>query len=748
MTRDRLVQLAAVFVALAALVGSALLIDPINRQRQDLQLTFAVENNQGEPPQYALLAAGLGSFRGVAVNALWYRAEMMKRDGRFAEANTLATWITYLQPRFPHVWGFLAWNMAYNISVETYTPQERWDWVSKGVSLIREQGIPYNPNAVRLYRELGWILFHKIGQSTDDVNWYYKGEFAREWEELLGAGPEVLSPQEVVNEMRTVAIYGDRYFSADGLSRAVAFALDAAIEAGEIDALTEDADAIRELSILQLNERLADLRRTVSPGDESAAALLDELDAVVADQITRAERDATTTFLEENPQARPIVEALREQGLSLNQTTLRAIGQCLMFLRFRPADVVATLPPTIMSPDAQTVLPLVVQALNAPPDGPLYAGLFGQLLPYLRAKVLIEDYNMKPTVMWRYMSATPQQVLDDDPTAAGGYGPLDWRHPHTHSLYWSRLGVEQYRDLRDDTRVDILNTQRQALHSLQSLVEAGTVAFNPFNRPGQQIDLLPDPDFIEGYLKIIDETQAMAADDEFGQRIREDAFDQGKENFLQKAVLFSYLYGSPGQAEHYFQRLKAEYGDSNTARSTGWYELDSVGDFVALLIFEEDIGRPGLIGLINSRFVEAFRKGLGVGNPRALAVFSRNLEIAQAVHNLYNEKYAYETGLNVGGGRLRLPPFEEMAFDAFTRFMQDPNHDLIVRVNAYQTAFRLAAQGLPLAPQTYRRWAPTVSEQLAAQGIEPTAAIPVPPNVVESTDGLDQRQGGETIQRQ
>jgi hypothetical protein len=117
MSKDRLVQLVALIVLVAALAGSMLLVDPINERRRDLQLTFAVEANQGDPPQYALLAAGLGSFRGVAVNALWYRAEMMKREGKFAEANTLATWITYLQPRFPHVWGFLAWNMAYNISV-------------------------------------------------------------------------------------------------------------------------------------------------------------------------------------------------------------------------------------------------------------------------------------------------------------------------------------------------------------------------------------------------------------------------------------------------------------------------------------------------------------------------------------------------------------------------------------------------------------------------------------------------------
>ncbi|MEM8737956.1 MAG: hypothetical protein AAGG38_05685 [Planctomycetota bacterium] len=732
MTKDRLTQLVAAAVALLALAGSTLLISPINQQRQDLQLTFAVENNQSEPPQYALLAAGLGSFRGVAVNTLWYRAEMMKREGKFAEANTLATWITYLQPRFPHVWGFLSWNMAYNISVETYTPQERYDWVNKGVRLLREEGIPYNPNAVRLYRELGWILFHKIGQNTDDVNWYYKGEFAREWETLLGAGPEVLAPNQVVEEIRTIAIYADRYLLADGLSRRVSQALERAIEGGEVPTLTAEGEALGSLGIVALDQRLRKLRAALAPGNEAGTKVLDELIELTRDQLLRAERDAESVFLEENSAAAAWAPRLRELGLGLDERTLRALGQCVMFLRFRPPDLLMTLPDEVMSPDAKAVLPLVVEAYNRPADEAWSAGLFTQLLPFLRARVLVGSYNMQPTKMWEYMTQ---------------YGPLDWRHPHSHSLYWARLGVEQYFDLRDDSKVDIINTQRLALHSVQSLVDAGTVAFNPFNRPGQQIDLLPDPDFIEGYFTVVEQTQEMADNDELGSRIDATIFDGGKENFLQKAVLLSYLYGSPRQAEHYFQRLRTEYGETATAEKTGWYRLPSVGDFVAVLLFTDDLGRTGMTSLMNSRFDEAFRKGLAVGNERSLQVFNRNLELAQAVHRMYNEKFANETGLEVGGGRLRLPPFNDMVFNAFTRFMQDPKHDLIVRVNAYQTAYQLTEAGLPLAPQTYRRWEQTVAQQLAAQGIAPAVAIPEPPGVVDAVDGLGRRQGGQTIER-
>jgi hypothetical protein len=409
---------------------------------------------------------------------------------------------------------------------------------------------------------------------------------------------------------------------------------------------------------------------------------------------------------------------------------LDAIGRCMMFLRFRPPEVVASLPPQVLPQRARAVLPLVVELMSAPRQSEPAVGFFGQLLPFLRAKVLVEDYNMDPTVMYRYMQR---------------YGPLDWRHPHSHSLYWSRLGVEQYQDVRDLTQVDLLNTQRQALHSLQALSDYGTVAFNPFNRPGQQIDLLPDPDFIEGYFVIVDETKEMADDEELGERIRADAFAAGEENFIQKAVLYSYLYGDPAQAQYYYRRLNEEYGDSPQNRNN-WYDL-ALGDFVGNLIFDDDLGRPGMISLINSRFEEAFRKGLAVGNPRAMQTFGRNLEIAQRVHQIYNEKYGHETGLQVGGGRLRLPPFEQMLYDAFTRFMQDPRHDLMNRINAYQTALRYEPN-LNLASQTYRRWEQAMTAEVNRIGFDPAVAIPEPENVVDATEGVDQQQGGETIRRQ
>ena len=212
MSRDRIIQFSACVLALVCLGVSIGLIQPINEQRLDLQLGFNAEVGDQVPPKYVVFAAALGSFRGVAANILWYRVEMMKREGNFFQINDLSRWITALQPRFPQVWVFLAWNMAYNVSVETSTPAERWHWVNQGIRILREEGIVYNPRAVALYRELGWIFFHKFGQYTDDMNWYYKEQLAREWQEVLGAPTEGATAEQALKNFEPVADDAELYF--------------------------------------------------------------------------------------------------------------------------------------------------------------------------------------------------------------------------------------------------------------------------------------------------------------------------------------------------------------------------------------------------------------------------------------------------------------------------------------------------------------------------------------------------------
>jgi len=203
--KDRLAEIVAAVTLVACLVGAGVSARQLARQRQELQLVVSMEGTQGMPPHVALATAALGTFRGLAVDVLWARADALQDSGEFFEAQTLAQWITALQPRFPKVWSFQAWNMAYNISVSTPNAAERWGWINRGVALLRDHGMPLNPADANLPMELAWIFFHKVGGKVDREHSYYKARLAREFRELLGDTTSGRTTAEAIDRFRLIA---------------------------------------------------------------------------------------------------------------------------------------------------------------------------------------------------------------------------------------------------------------------------------------------------------------------------------------------------------------------------------------------------------------------------------------------------------------------------------------------------------------------------------------------------------------
>lgn len=126
------------------------------------------------PAALNLVMVGLGGFRGLVSEALWFRVSRLQMDGRYLELVQLANWITLLDPKASEGWVFNAWNLAYNISVMMNRPEDRWRWVQNGIALLRDEALRFNPHDARLYRELAWIYQHKIGEPLDSAHAYYK----------------------------------------------------------------------------------------------------------------------------------------------------------------------------------------------------------------------------------------------------------------------------------------------------------------------------------------------------------------------------------------------------------------------------------------------------------------------------------------------------------------------------------------------------------------------------------------------
>jgi len=188
MLRDRVVQLLAAIVAIACFVGAGTLLPRAIARSEAAGLRYTDVAIEGAPPIVALGTA-IGAIRGVIVDYLWIRLTLMKEKGLFYELMADADLITKLAPRFPQVWAFHGHNMAYNVSVMTNTPEERWNWVKSGIDLVRNEGLKYNPNDLVLHKELAFWFGHKLDGIADDAHLHYKREFAREWHLLLGQPP-------------------------------------------------------------------------------------------------------------------------------------------------------------------------------------------------------------------------------------------------------------------------------------------------------------------------------------------------------------------------------------------------------------------------------------------------------------------------------------------------------------------------------------------------------------------------------
>ena len=146
-------------------------------KKHHLRYTGAV---QGASPLVSFTTVALGSLRGIIADLLWLRSQSLQQKGDYYEMVQLARWITDLQPEFSGAAAFLAWNMAYNISVTCSFYDDRWRWVNEGLKLLRDRAIIYNPEDPVLYKELGWIFQHKIGNVLDDAQQYYKNQLAND----------------------------------------------------------------------------------------------------------------------------------------------------------------------------------------------------------------------------------------------------------------------------------------------------------------------------------------------------------------------------------------------------------------------------------------------------------------------------------------------------------------------------------------------------------------------------------------
>ena len=134
----------------------------------------------------AIMLAGV---RGYLVAYFSIEAEEQKTQRTHEDLLDAYYRITSLAPDYPSLWEFNGWNLAWNVSVQWPTAEQRYEWIRHGIEFLRE-GLRRNPNSIEIMDRLARIYYWRIEQNTNAADREY---FTRRVEEDEGATPLLLA---------------------------------------------------------------------------------------------------------------------------------------------------------------------------------------------------------------------------------------------------------------------------------------------------------------------------------------------------------------------------------------------------------------------------------------------------------------------------------------------------------------------------------------------------------------------------
>lgn len=660
--RPWVMQWIGVAAAAGMLAGAASFGPSINDGRGKLNMMGSEDVLLAAPPEYAFAIQAFGAFRGLVTNLAFIRAEKYKEQGRYYDAMQLANWICTLQPRFPSVWEFQSWNMAWNISVTTHTPEERWNWVYNGVKLLRDYGIVYNPRAVNLYKQLAWIYVNKMSESVDEFHMAYKRQWAWRMHLLLGPPPDP---------------FGD--YRPDGL---LAQLEDEPVEDLLVEAAIKTRKQRMEKKRAEENERRAaeglapldpnaplpdqPVRRADGESAATRAPLAAEIVKRAAVDRIAAIADAPDTLgalYEQAPEAREIVSQLRTLGVRISDDTLteedywRDAGLAFTyFYRYRLLSDPPSMMGRMLSKEEQDPFAVDLDAFDrvvgVRSQSP--AGL--ALTRFLQRKVLREVYRLDPAKMTDLMRL---------------FGPMDWRVVDAHSLYWTNEGLIAGEETITSFANDKINTARLIFFSLRNLFYRNRLLFEPHTRDVYQayLNFNPDLNFIEpmhqAYLRYGPEFDPQPQETGVGETFR-----SGHINFLGEAIRLLYFAGRTREADRYYEYLRENYNRTSDGSPNPAF-AKPLRDFVIDGLREAFGGwkdvRAAIYGALHAAF-----SNLAAGN---LAQYNELISFAMDQYAQFNA-----TRIAERTERMSLPPFVDMQADVLRDWLAQPSFAPMITV--------------------------------------------------------------------
>jgi hypothetical protein len=286
------------------------------------------------------------------------------------------------------------------------------------------------------------------------------------------------------------------------------------------------------------------------------------------------------------------------------------------------------------------------------------------------------------------------------------YGPLDWRLPEAHAIYWGAVGLQKAKENPDKVKADDLITLRRNIY--QSMLQAyyhGRFIANPFNKSyelGPNLDLIP---------KVNDTYETMMKEDEKNR----DHIAIAHRNFLRSAIYLLYEYNRIADAAKWFRYLGEKYpgkpiidGDPNS------FPQNVTLDQYAVARVQEDIGdtsQERTTAAIQGLLARAYYD-LAIGQDDRYAGFKL---LAARVYEHYQTKIS---DMKSNLQRIGLPPFADLNRAVLDRLL-DPQQGMPFAMRAViRTQLGLPGETNvpPMTVSTNTPAAATVSSNAPAAG--------------------------------
>jgi hypothetical protein len=351
------------------------------------------------------------------------------------------------------------------------------------------------------------------------------------------------------------------------------------------------------------------------------------------------------------------------------------------------------------------------------------------LLAHVRKRVLLDDYNMDPQLMYEY---------ERDLRV-----PIEWRHPSAHALYWSRRGSEFGRGRLSESDIYIsLNNDSQQLQAMQELARFGRISFDLLSPPSELPGRFPEPrwiDTIDGlfesfYMKNYHIHGAG------GER-----FINFLQNFMSSAVCEWFRMGETIRAQKLLDRLDSLFGRGTMTSVKFKQPLDL---FVYNETFDQYQAQPHVATRdIAASLLYGFKVGVLGNNPEVL---KESFAFAKKVTQWFKENHWNDYITKFGEGRLRdvIGEVEDSIELGYLQMITNATIPMRDRIEIWNKTDRIESEITRTAPVlralAYDRAMPLLYQEFAANPISAKLpfeqAFPPPQGLEEQRKFIIQRQ--------